>query len=251
MFLLVLLTASAFVSVSAYKNGAPTFLCAGTFNRPVHETNLPNNKPAPYKFVMNATGVYRPSEPISITLHGNGVSFKGFFVTADTTTGMFDGSVLNTTMGEKAVPSCGMTHVDNSTKMAITLVWTPPKRAHVGNIQFVATVVYNFTLYWSNVRSDYLEPDMTQYRDLDVVMQEMAAEQQKLILAQQKLIREQQVKMVKDGAQNAQGANKGQNSQIYYDPYYPYYNPTVVGAQQGATPQSVGSRDNQGQGRQG
>ena len=68
MFSLVLLTASAFVSVSAYKNGAPTFLCAGTFNRPVHGTNLPSNKPSPYKFVVNTTGVYRPSEPVSSKL---------------------------------------------------------------------------------------------------------------------------------------------------------------------------------------
>ena len=82
-------------------------------------------------------------------------------------------------------------------------------------------------------------------------MREMAAEQQKLIIAQQKLLREQQAKLLKTTAPNTQEGNKVQNGQAFYDPYYTYYNPSAAGGAQqpGAAGQSVGSRDNQGQGR--
>ncbi|XP_046381171.1 putative defense protein 3 [Haliotis rufescens] len=156
---------SAVTCVFAFPNGAPAELCGSPLGRPMHNETLPQSTCSPFQIVVNATE-YGPEQPINITIHGNGLPFRGFLVTADTTTGMFDGTCLNTSADAKAVPNCGMTHSSSVDKTSVTLLWYPPTIVHVGSIQFKLVVVKEYSTYWSDVRSSVLTPSKTGYYSL-------------------------------------------------------------------------------------
>ncbi|KAK6175312.1 hypothetical protein SNE40_013800 [Patella caerulea] len=175
--MIILLVVMFLAGCESYMTGAPNGICSVQRQRPYHDSFLPQMSPAPYRIETNSTS-YRPNEPINITITGDGVSFKGFFVTADTTSGAFNGRVDNVTSNVRMVRNCGMTHTDNSSKTSVTIVWTPPPLVHVGNVRFISVVVANFSTFWNNVGSALLTPDFTVYETHKSVWAKMYAQAQ-------------------------------------------------------------------------
>ncbi len=104
---------------------------------------------------------------IAVTLTSSGSdAFKGFFMQARSSTngdanpvGVWDVSGVaalakGVACGSRSASSA--THVDNSPKPSITLLWMPPS-GFAGKVVFIATVVQDFNTYWVGLQSSVLD----------------------------------------------------------------------------------------------
>ncbi|RUS86933.1 hypothetical protein EGW08_005338, partial [Elysia chlorotica] len=142
-----------------------SFCTTGNF-RPNHGNFLPQATPAPYSIkVVSPTGdMYKPGQAVSVTIQSNGAStFKGFFMQGDATEASFAGELNCPGFGHQ-VTFCGrsgITHSDATPKTKVQCRWTPPD-FQIGKVQFTATIVENFSIFWTGVKSEaILSPDPT------------------------------------------------------------------------------------------
>ncbi|KAK7093221.1 putative defense protein 3 isoform X1 [Littorina saxatilis] len=180
---------------NAYPNGAPTLqmnmmmnsMCTTGNMRPGHTRNgqfyMPQNTPAPFTLTVdNANIPYKTGSKVRVTLTAKpGKSFKGFFITGDGEDapaglqGTFEAA-----LGTQAKPArfCrqGITHTNNLTKTAVTVLWSPNVNYTHGKIQFKATVVESFERFYTGVLSNTVNADPmvdTQSQFVQKQMQQM------------------------------------------------------------------------------
>ncbi|XP_066298871.1 putative ferric-chelate reductase 1 isoform X2 [Branchiostoma lanceolatum] len=143
--------------VDGYSSFVPTSQCSSMV--PGHGTAGPSNPP--YELLVDKQ-TYNAGEQITVTLQSTGLdTFKGFFIQArpvgqDQPVGTFTTINVNTTETVDCTPgtqnAIGHTKITGSTieeKTAVSVFWTAPSVA-VGDIQFRATVVKEYSTYWVN-----------------------------------------------------------------------------------------------------
>ncbi|CAG5115120.1 unnamed protein product [Candidula unifasciata] len=136
-----------------------SYCTSGNF-RPSHGNILAQSSPAPYNITVTspAGNIYKPGQIVTITIEGtktpNRKSFKGFFLQGDSTQASFAGDITCGDKGKKATfcGKSGATHVSAVVKDSIVCQWTPPD-FQLGRVQFVATIVANFSTFWTGVKS--------------------------------------------------------------------------------------------------
>lgn len=147
-------------------NGAPTDSCFYMTPRHIHPHTFRRVFPTKAMGLYNITtsaDVFRPDRPIRVTLWGP--PFKGFLMVAaeegakDWPTGIFyseDGAA-------KRISCLGrgdtVTHMNNSYKDSVSVLWYGPENMMSEQVQFIATVVVNLTIYYTNIRSGFLRLD--------------------------------------------------------------------------------------------
>ncbi|XP_074859129.1 putative ferric-chelate reductase 1 [Carettochelys insculpta] len=115
---------------------------------------------APYKISVSSTS-FDPGDKIIVTLQGiDNSSFAGFLlqartVTGDSIVGTFQITDQNTQgLLCNQVKSSSVSHTNSSSKQTVTAIWVAP--SGTGNVQFRATVVQDFSVFWTDVRSQTL-----------------------------------------------------------------------------------------------
>lgn len=147
-------------------NGAPPDSCFYMTPRHIHPHTYRKVFPTRAMGLYNITtsaDVFRPDRPIRVTLWGP--PFKGFMLVAaeegakDWPTGIFyseDGAA-------KRLNCLGrgdtVTHHNNSYKDSVSVLWYGPETMMSEQIQFIATVVVNLTIYYTNIRSGFVRLD--------------------------------------------------------------------------------------------
>ncbi|GFR80288.1 hypothetical protein ElyMa_005895200 [Elysia marginata] len=104
------------------------------------------------------------NDVVEVTIQSNGArTLKGFFLQGDATEASFAGELTCTGFGHQ-VNFCGrsgVTHSDATPKVKVQCRWTPPD-FQLGSVQFTATIVENFSTFWTGVKSEVnLSPDPT------------------------------------------------------------------------------------------
>ncbi|KAK3731592.1 hypothetical protein RRG08_007671 [Elysia crispata] len=142
-----------------------SFCTTGNF-RPNHGDFLPQATPAPYTIkVFSPSGqIYKPGQAVSVTIESTAAGkLKGFFLQGDATEASFAGDLNCAGYGHQ-VNFCGksgITHSDATPKTLVQCTWTPPD-FQIGQVQFTATIVENFSTFWTGVKSEVnLSPDPT------------------------------------------------------------------------------------------
>ncbi|XP_038076351.1 sushi, von Willebrand factor type A, EGF and pentraxin domain-containing protein 1-like isoform X2 [Patiria miniata] len=139
-------------------NGAPTTACVSML--PNHGVPSQAANTSPFTVTADTTD-FTTEQVITVTVSSGGsVTFKGVLLQArvvdtDTPVGVFsnipDGyQPLNCSSADDAV-----THANNNVKNSLTVEWTAPSNA-LGDIEFVATVVYTREIFWSQLRSSVI-----------------------------------------------------------------------------------------------
>ncbi|XP_060567873.1 fibroin heavy chain-like isoform X2 [Ruditapes philippinarum] len=147
-------------------NGAPQDSCFYMTPRHIHPHTYRRVFPTKAMGLYNITtsaDVFRPDRPIRVTLWGP--PFKGFMMVAaeegakDWPTGIFyseDGAAKR--LGCLARGDT-VTHQNNSYKDSVSVLWYGPENMMSEQIQFIATVVVNLTIYYTNIRSGMIRLD--------------------------------------------------------------------------------------------
>ncbi|XP_077309183.1 putative ferric-chelate reductase 1 [Lithobates pipiens] len=115
---------------------------------------------APYSLTLkstNYTGIL--AFLVTLSKEQNGSDYKGFMIQARAPNG-------NTSLGTFVVnnsdiqtltcssPASAVSHTSRDLKSSVQAIWIPPKTKT--DIQFRATVLTSFNIFWTNVRSDVL-----------------------------------------------------------------------------------------------
>ncbi|XP_053379010.1 uncharacterized transmembrane protein DDB_G0289901-like isoform X2 [Mercenaria mercenaria] len=155
-------------------NGSPKDSCFYMTPRHIHPHTYRRVFPTKAMGLYNITtsaDVFRPDRPIRVTLWGP--PFKGFMMVAaeegakDWPTGIFyseDGGCkrLNCLARGDTV-----THQNNSYKDSVSVLWYGPENMMSEQIQFIATVVVNLTIYYTNIRSGMIRLDPSLHATVD------------------------------------------------------------------------------------
>nr|XP_060629978.1 putative ferric-chelate reductase 1 isoform X1 [Anolis sagrei ordinatus] len=127
---------------------------------PSHRNAIPQTSPPPYAISVSNTS-FAPRDEIIVSLTGlNGSSFKGFLLQArtpggDSAVGSF--RILSPdTQGLECnnIQNSSVSHTNRLDKQNVTAVWIAPPG--VRQVAFRATVVQNYTTFWSQIQSHLL-----------------------------------------------------------------------------------------------
>ncbi|XP_051789165.1 putative ferric-chelate reductase 1 [Erpetoichthys calabaricus] len=124
---------------------------------PSHACTAQTSNP-PYTITPDKT-VYKEGDQITVTLRAQMNAFQGFILEArqiggSTAVGTFnvtnpaDSQTLQCLTANSAV-----THISNSPKAQIQVIWFAPVSPNLGNLEFRASVVENLTVFWVDVKS--------------------------------------------------------------------------------------------------
>ncbi|CAG5129105.1 unnamed protein product, partial [Candidula unifasciata] len=111
----------------------------------------PQNSVSPFKITASATSV-GSGQQITVTLGGT-VDFKGFFMRARQNGVFVDGLFQQNNFGALRCNGQGMTHTNSAPKKNVIIQWTAPAGLAAAPLQFVATIVQQKTLFWTEVAS--------------------------------------------------------------------------------------------------
>lgn len=154
--------------VNLKPNGAPQDSCFYMTPRHIHpHTNrkvFPTRAMGLYNITTSAD-VFRPDRPIRVTLWGP--PFKGFMMVAaedgakDWPTGIFYSDDGSAKMLKCLATADTVTHHNNSYKDSVSVLWYGPENMMSEQVQFIATIVVNLTIYYTNIRSGFIRLDPT------------------------------------------------------------------------------------------
>ncbi|KAG8436630.1 hypothetical protein GDO86_007654 [Hymenochirus boettgeri] len=125
---------------------------------PVHGRSVPQTGESPY-FISVSKTTFNAGDAITVTLQSiAGSNFKGFLLEARTVGGdRIIGSFTITDANTQSL-SCSagsaVSHTSSNIKSSITTTWNAPNGA--GPIQFRATVLRSYSIFWSRVESETL-----------------------------------------------------------------------------------------------
>ncbi|XP_007245213.3 putative ferric-chelate reductase 1 [Astyanax mexicanus] len=155
---LLLLGGSSLSTVLAFPNGLVTPAC---------ERMIPNHvvdsmsTPAPFSVISNSSS-YVAGQQITVTLQANETGFfKGFLLQARAAdAGVGPIGTFSVTGTEAQLLNCStvasaVSHTSNVNKTTIQATWTAPDN-EFRDIEFRATFVQNFSIFWVGVRSSWL-----------------------------------------------------------------------------------------------
>ncbi|KAL4221726.1 DOMON domain-containing protein frrs1L [Mactra antiquata] len=169
--------------VIAFSHGAPEFSCKdpSTFHtRRINETHegiiMPGSSASNPFSVVVETVRYRPGEKITVFMESSQLDkpLRGFFLQAvQADIDIRDlrrrahGTFENSTNDEHPSPcqtfgdsvTGGITHSNSRDKQSIMVTWIAPTTYNPGDIQFLATGVYDYFTYWTDIRSTKLTPE--------------------------------------------------------------------------------------------
>ncbi|XP_052225138.1 uncharacterized PE-PGRS family protein PE_PGRS54-like [Dreissena polymorpha] len=147
-------------------NGAPKEACFYMTPRHLHPHTSRRVFPTQALGLYNITtsaDVFRPDRPIRVTLWGP--PFKGFMLIAaeegskDWPTGIFYSEDGMAQRMDCLGRGDTVTHQNNSYKDSVSVLWYGPESLTSEQVQFVATVVVNLTIYYTNIRSGFIRLD--------------------------------------------------------------------------------------------
>lgn len=167
--IIYLLGILCFVCYSDSKpNGSPQDSCFYMTPRHIHPHTFRKVFPTKAMGLYNITtsaDVFRPDRPIRVTLWGP--PFKGFMlVAAEEGAKDWPAGIFYSEDGASKRLSClgrgdTMTHQNSSYKDSVSVLWYGPENMMSEQIQFIATVVVNLTIYYTNIRSGMIRLDPT------------------------------------------------------------------------------------------
>lgn len=156
--LIALVLQCCVVSVSGYPGGAPPNSCAGMV--PGHSGATVQAGASPYTVTMN-TSTYTAGDVIEVTVSGG--TFRGLLVQAQSpgcfgfplpSFSVMPGDTNVSTLTCPGQANSAITHTNRNDKTQATFYWTPGQ--DLGHINFRATVVQNFNIFWVNITSPEL-----------------------------------------------------------------------------------------------
>ncbi|KAG5674315.1 hypothetical protein PVAND_004292 [Polypedilum vanderplanki] len=137
-------------------NGAPPSACLNM--TPQHGANLPQIESAPIS-IVSQTGITARST-IIVTIRANeNFQFRGFFIQARAQNGEIIGRFLwndniNLVECDNRI-GAGATHMNNSLKSEVQLLWEAPYVSQNLVFNFVVTIVETFDRFWVNHQSSF------------------------------------------------------------------------------------------------
>jgi hypothetical protein len=161
------LLGSFWAGVWCYPSGAPTSVCKSML--PGHTRNGQQitgqlQSSSPFTVTAN-TANFVQGQNITVTVSGSSssstpVQFMGLFLQArQVNTSTRVGKFTPVSSGLKTVacsnPNDAVTHFSRLSAASVEVQWTAPNRT-VGEIEFVATVVYTHDLFWTQLKSGVL-----------------------------------------------------------------------------------------------
>ncbi|CAL1543198.1 unnamed protein product [Lymnaea stagnalis] len=166
---ILMVTFLAVGRVRMYPNGAPEESCSDMI--PLHHadednSNTPLLQPqttTPYYTVLVSTTDVEPNGHVTVTISADqSHDYEGFFLqarrandTSGTRYGTFTADSSNNVTTRCS--SQGITHSNNVERYNTSVVWMAPS-TKVYNIQFKATVVNNYSIFFTNIHSQVLNP---------------------------------------------------------------------------------------------
>ncbi|XP_052819658.1 uncharacterized protein LOC128245507 [Mya arenaria] len=183
MYVLILSTLMGLACTCyGFSHGAPDFSCKDPSTFHTRKINVTHEgiimpQPAtssPYR-IRTDRASFQPGDRVTVTLYSSTPErpLRGFYIQAiqadihirDLRREAF-GRFENLTMNER--PSIcqqtyrsttgGATHSNTRGRASVSVVWVAPETYNPGNVQFLATGVFNYDTYWTNIRSDHLVP---------------------------------------------------------------------------------------------
>lgn len=140
--------------VESFKSGAPVSMCIPMI--PHHKGSSPQKTTPNYNITIDPTdpqsGIFK------VKLHGNKENFMGFMLEARATPesepiGQFSKNSEDTkTLNCGKTTSSALTHSNNVKREMVETEWLAPPNFE-GNIQFIATIVANYSIFWTGVLS--------------------------------------------------------------------------------------------------
>ncbi|XP_050397113.1 putative ferric-chelate reductase 1 [Patella vulgata] len=144
---------------TCYPNGAPASTCLTLY--PHHQSTVHQTSATPFTFAVDKT-TYQPSDELTITIGStNNKEFKGIEIKVHRVDGNqevpegqfteFDEIKLKTNDcfgGQKNL----ITHNNSDAVTSLTIKWRAPGQ-NIGAIQFTATIVESFSVFWFNVKT--------------------------------------------------------------------------------------------------
>ncbi|XP_067394341.1 putative ferric-chelate reductase 1 isoform X2 [Emydura macquarii macquarii] len=144
--------------VLGFPNGTISPACDSML--PSHNNSVSQTTSAPYNISTSSTS-FDPGNKIIVTLQGvDNSSFIGFLLQArevrrDGIVGTFQIIDPNTQgLLCNQVQNSSVSHTNPNSKQSVTAIWIAP--SGIGNVEFRATVVQDFSVFWANVRSQTL-----------------------------------------------------------------------------------------------
>lgn len=167
---IVILSMSLILVTRAKKDGAPLDACM--LMTPGHPGTKPQNLSTAVHQIQFRLAPGSNSKKFTVNLGSKtNAAFKGFFIQARSPTtgnsnpvGTWDVSEsggLAKGVSCSSIMNSAATHVDNSAKVLVSLIWNPPQpqangQQFVDKVVFVATVVQDFKTYWVGIQSEGL-----------------------------------------------------------------------------------------------
>ncbi|XP_058622044.1 putative ferric-chelate reductase 1 [Onychostoma macrolepis] len=155
MFLYVLLCCVGVVH--CYGNGRVGAVCGSM--TPGHGSNIAQSSSAPFTVTADKT-TFKEGDQITVSLNNQSADqFKGFMLQArqvgsSTPIGTFNVTDINVQfLSCDGVANSSVSHTSNRNKSSIEAKWTAPTSGQLGDIEFRATFVKNFTTFWVGVKS--------------------------------------------------------------------------------------------------
>lgn len=125
---------------------------------------LPSTDESPYEILANHTAV----NYVAIDIKHSDTPFRGFIIQArdaDNQNIIVNGNFELDEINESKTFACGhenvnntLTHTDNNEKFELLFAWAPPQEGYKGKVVFVATVVQDYSTFWTNLTSEKVGP---------------------------------------------------------------------------------------------
>ncbi|KAI4893228.1 hypothetical protein NFI96_025575, partial [Prochilodus magdalenae] len=164
LFFMVLGLSSVRLS-SAYADGSVADACGSMV--PGHTGFTPQMTNPPYRVRVNRS-TYTPGESLTVTLEAvqSGTDFQGFMLQARRTAGGAPvGSFSSTNTGMFRLHKCfnmensTISHASANLKTQFVATWVAPLSPSLGNIEFCATFVKDYSNFWTMVSSNTVLAD--------------------------------------------------------------------------------------------
>ncbi|XP_015794856.1 putative defense protein 3 [Tetranychus urticae] len=132
----------------AYPSGAPEGSC--DLRIPGHMVE-PQTSPAPFKVEAVSLGGGKYKITIKST---DSNDFKGFLLAVVDSAGKYIGNFGSSTNSKTLTCPKGnaLTHIDNVGKKKVEIEWTKPASA-TGSIDLMATIVRDYSTFWTNAKT--------------------------------------------------------------------------------------------------
>uniref|UniRef100_A0A0K8SYV5 Reelin domain-containing protein n=2 Tax=Lygus hesperus TaxID=30085 RepID=A0A0K8SYV5_LYGHE len=151
---LLLLLLDVVMRIEAFKSGAPPSMCKDMM--PHHSGSSPQTSQPPFSFVVEPPAA--DDGVVRVSLSGSS-PFKGVMIEGRTTLdGDSVGQFINVpdnfqTLKCNDIPNNAVTHSESSPKDKIQVSWEAPD-GFDDHVLFVASVVLNYTTYWTKIASE-------------------------------------------------------------------------------------------------